>query len=430
MKLKKRKTIVLSLLIGSTMFASTVLAEINSKNGYEQGKDILKYTAAQLYDGGVQSYTMERQITMKDNDKIIQKESSINKVDTVNRRIENNNIYLDNDRETTNYQYTEPMKMISYSSYNDSYYIQQYDQEQEYNYLGSNPFKEQYASDFERIADSVVGNLKDYAVVSEKADGTKELSGSIDETQIPALVNAISSYAMKQRLSTTYDEEKKVNVERVLKDIFIKNVQGNAQVSKAGMLESLTIDSSIVAKDDKEQLHTFTLQVVIKLKDINSTVVNAPDLTGKTTETHAINNKGGVTSAEKVDIGIYKGTYKNDIMLLKDNKIVKIGERVLEITDISEEKVKAKYNESYLEGYEEYKKSAVTVEIEEDLAKYPDNNPSEKYYSISIEFQYGQDGRRGYFGFYEPSIVSVNLDKFGKESKDIISNSTLVRVLN
>ncbi|ADL50429.1 hypothetical protein [Clostridium cellulovorans] len=429
MKFKKKRLIALSLIIGSTLFVSTALAEINSKSGYEQGKDILKYTASQLYEGSIKSYTIETETTLLDNDDIMEKQNEVKKYDIVNKRMEDTSTQLKNGQQVKYYFYKDLNKDISYDKSSDTYYVTQFSEPQSIDYLGKNPFKQQYASDFEKIADAVVGNLKDYVVVSERPDGSKMLSGAISKTQIPALVNAISSYLMKQELSNTYDQEKQAYVDRGLKDVFVKAVKGSANVSKSGIVESVNIDTLISARDDKEEFHIFTLKTVIKVKDLNSTVVNEPNLKEKTVQTTYIDNKGSVTASDKVDIGIYKGTYKNDILIVKDNNIVKIGERVLEIREISESKINAYYSENYLEGYENYKKSAIFADIEKNLEKHPDKNPAERYYSIAIEFTYGDNDEMGYLGLYEPTSVNVSFEKH-KQDSDVIANSNLVRVLN
>jgi len=49
----------------------------------------------------------------------------------------------------------------------------------------------------------LIGNLKEYVVVTEDADGNKEFSGKLSDAQIPAVVNAVIAYAAKK---TVFDE--------------------------------------------------------------------------------------------------------------------------------------------------------------------------------------------------------------------------------
>jgi len=81
----------------------------------------------------------------------------------------------------------------------------------------------------------------------------------------------------------------------------------------------------------------------IDIKDINNTVVKAPKLDGQ----KVIYSKEGYEFDNK-----YIGKYKNDIVETKDNSFVKVGERFIEITSVSDGNIKGKYYEVYNEGHE------------------------------------------------------------------------------
>ena len=59
----------------------------------------------------------------------------------------------------------------------------------------------------EKIADALVGNLKDAVVVTENSDGSKTLSGSLSESQIPALINAVVSLQSKSEFGNGYNND-------------------------------------------------------------------------------------------------------------------------------------------------------------------------------------------------------------------------------
>jgi hypothetical protein len=64
-------------------------------------------------------------------------------------------------------------KTTDISKGNDgTYYVTEYGQERDFSAV-SNPFKEKEANDIERIADALVGSLKDHVVVKENTDGVK-----------------------------------------------------------------------------------------------------------------------------------------------------------------------------------------------------------------------------------------------------------------
>lgn len=80
LKIKKKQAMVLSFAVGSILFATTAFAEISSKNGYEQLKDALKYTAESC-TSKLSSYTVDLSMVMKDNGNIISQENELLKYD-------------------------------------------------------------------------------------------------------------------------------------------------------------------------------------------------------------------------------------------------------------------------------------------------------------------------------------------------------------
>ena len=89
--------------------------------------------------------------------------------------------------------------------------------------------------------------------------------------------------------------------------------------------------------------HIYTVEFSIDIKDINNTVVAAPNLDGK----EVSYTKEGFEFDEK-----FIGKYKNNIVEVEDNSFVKRGERIFEITSVEKGNVKGRYYEVYNEGYE------------------------------------------------------------------------------
>src|SRR5690606_19832549 len=65
-------------------------------------------------------------------------------------------------------------------------------------YVFRSPFRDEAAEDLEKIVDALVGNLKEYVQVDENANGERVYSGTLTQLQVPALINAVSSFYMKQ----------------------------------------------------------------------------------------------------------------------------------------------------------------------------------------------------------------------------------------
>ncbi|MGG1550920.1 hypothetical protein [Paenibacillus ferrarius] len=338
MKLSKKGMTVLSFTVGACLFVSTAFADSLLGSGYDRLKDSAKKTASMM-EGGLGNYTVESLFTLKDNDKILEQSSETQKFDTSGKRKESTTVSTGRDGKTsTNYSYEDSAISAWKNSVENKYYVTEYPSDFGRRTPGEfkNPFNENGASEVEKIVDAVVGNLKDYVQVEEGANGSKVYAGSLSEAQVPALANAVASFGFKRSLHDDSD------LAVVQSDIFVKKVVGSAVENKAGYLENVTGDITLSGKDKNGVQHELTLNVVAKLSNVGSTTVVKPDLTGAEVQKA---NYNGFSSK-------YVGTYKNNIIMEKDGKFVKIGERTLQITNIDGDKVTGTFAETVLPGFE------------------------------------------------------------------------------
>ncbi|WP_027625787.1 hypothetical protein [Clostridium lundense] len=347
MKIKKKTAMIISVAVGTLMFATTAMAEVMSKSGYEQAKDAIKYSS-DSFSSKLSSYTMDISMTVKDNGKVIISQNALNKCDINKKASENVETTVKGGKKTERYFYGDKNGMITTNEDKSIYYVTEYetpDKGRDFR----DPFKEKEAGDIEKIIDAAVGNLKDYVVVDEKADGSKELSGSITEAQIPALINAVTSYALKNEASSNRNPEEVNVMPRITKDVYVKEVKGKMVVDKNGLIQSVLGTAILSGKDDQGKQHDLTFEVLGKTTSINSTVVNKPNLSGKKVEKSIQRNNNEFANPEK-----YVGKYKNDIIIEKDGKFQKIGERTLTIAHSDNESISGSYHEQYIKGYESY----------------------------------------------------------------------------
>lgn len=347
MKIKKKTAMITSFVLGISMFTTTAMAEIASKSGYEQMKDAIKHSA-KSYTSEVSNFTVDLTMLLKDNGKIIVSENAVNKYDVKKDARENVDTSTEGSKKSGGYYYSDKNMIISKGDDSDIYYVTEYQNPRDFGKL-ENPFEEKEAADVEKIVDAFVGSLKDYVVVDEKADGSKELSGSISEAQIPALANAIASYGIKKETSPNRYGNGEQIIPNMTKDIYVKEVTGKMNVDKNGLVQDFMGTGVIVGKDAEGKEHTLSLELLGKVYNVNSTVVTKPDLTGKKVEKHVEKNMGEFTKHE-----MYVGKYKNDIVIEKDGSFKKIGERFVDITQSNSETITGKYHEEYIKGYEDY----------------------------------------------------------------------------
>ncbi|XEC97414.1 hypothetical protein AB6A23_13145 [Paenibacillus tarimensis] len=365
MKLSKKTMTILSFTIGACVFVSTAFADMALGTGYDRLKTSVKSTAAQMEEG-LNNYTIETLFTLKYNDQTLAQSSIFRKIDNEKQASEESTVnQYSNGETTTNYRYSDQELSIWKGAEGDKYYVQE-TPEDVYRDNGnkfSNPFNEKGAPEVEKIVDALVGNLKDYLQVEERPDGGRMYSGSLSEVQVPAVVNAVSSFGIKQLLNDQGRMERNSQLPEIESDIFIKKVSGTAVDNKEGLLESLTGDVMISGKDKNGVQHDLSLNVVFKLSDIGNTKVAKPDLAGANVE--KVNYYGGGFSSK------YIGKYKNNIVIEKDGEIVKIGERILEITSVENKTVTGKYSETVKPGFEaEYPNTYnFTFEYQPDYSK-------------------------------------------------------------
>lgn len=346
MKISKETGMLITFLIGTSVFVTTAIADISTKSGYEQLKDSLKRTTSSLSES-VNNFTVEVSYSAKDNNKVFETSSEVKKFDLVNKSEESisSNLRWDG-MEYKNYYYSDQNMRISKGN-EDTYYVTKFASPRENGNSGifSDPFKEDRAEDIEKIVDAVVGNLKDYIMVDERHDGSKSLTGSLNEVQIPAIVNAGASFMVKQQFSPSY-RDTGTGLQQIKKDIYVKGVTGRANINKDGILENFLGSVALMGKDNQGVIHEVNIDILAKIYDINSTLVQKPELTGKKVETNVERNYDKFENPQ-----MFKGSYKNDIIVEKDNKFVKIGERVVKIESITDKNISGEFIESIRPEY-------------------------------------------------------------------------------
>ncbi|KZL89452.1 hypothetical protein [Clostridium magnum] len=413
MKFKKKTAMFISFALGTTMFATTALAEVVSKNGYDQLKDSLKYTAENCTTK-LSNYTMEVSFVVKDNGNTIFSESSVNKYDVSKQAMENTNSRFENSTKSEYYYYADKNCNINKDGKQNIYFITEYTSPREVHSF-TNPFKEKQAGDVERIADALVGNLKDSVVVTQNADGSKQLSGSLSESQIPALVNAVVSLQSKNAFGNNSNNN---NMPKITKDIFVKEVKGNMLVNKDGLIQSVLGTGVISGKDDNGTEHSLTFELLGKLSNINSTTVNKPDLSDKKVEKNLEQDYSKLSNPEK-----YIGKYKTDILIEKDGKFQKIGERFIDITEVTSSGISGRYYEEHTKGYEDYGTNKKDFKFE---AKFEKDNATYGSFSSTSS---STDAIKGHISIEQHSAkIYFNMDEGRRGS--LIFDDQFSRVFN
>lgn len=360
----KKLMMAISFTLGLTLLVTTAFADIMSASGYDQLKHAIKNTSKSC-SKNLDSFTLQTSITMKSSEKALFTSVQTEKYDNVHGATESKSTQsYSNGNTDISESYSDKYCYIRYNSWNDTYNVYEYEGETE-NPIFEDIFEtEDIMKDIEKIVDAGVGNLKDYVIVEDNTDGSKEFSGSLDNAQIPALVNAILSFAFKRTLPDIGMNTDDI-YPKIQNDVYIKNITGKASVNMDGILERIYGSGTVSGKDEDGNTHDLTVEVLIRLYDINSTVVTKPDLDDKNVEKYHENNKLDMTTSQK-----YIGKYKQDIVIDKDNTFVKIGERIVEIDKIENQIVSGKYHEVYKSEYSEYAKDEMEFNFDAEAIGY------------------------------------------------------------
>lgn len=315
MKIKKKAAMIISFTIGTLMFASTAFAEVNSKSGYDEFEDSLKNTA-QNCTSKFSNFTVDASFVMRDNGTVLYSKNILNKYDVSKKSIENTSEINNGSNKSKELYYKDNKVVISHNAKNgNTYYVTNITDNSKANSFLSNPFKESQTSDIEKIVDAAVGNLKDSISVTAKTDGTKEISTSLSESQIPSLINALTSFKLKQDINNYNRQDSQsdtytTKLPQISKDVFVKDVKTNIITDKDGSIQSVLASGSISGKDSNGNTHLLVFDLSLKIKDINSTIVTKPDLSGKKVQENTDADYTKLSNAKA-----YLGKYKNDITI-------------------------------------------------------------------------------------------------------------------
>ncbi|UWG97960.1 hypothetical protein LPY66_03895 [Dehalobacter sp. DCM] len=368
MRISKKVVLPAVFIAGILLFATTAFADIVNKSGYDTLKDGVKQTAASCSES-FNNFTLDFSYAVKYKGETISSENEVKKYDRQNGATEDNSYRMNPDGTTyRSYYYMDKSTWITgndIGTSNESYVYTEYTEGRETDTdRFSNPFKQSEAADIEKIVDAVVGSLKDQVVVQENADGSKSLSGSLSEVQIPALVNAVASLQVKQAFAG--DNSLRAKIPALTQDIYVKQIEGSATIDPDGAMNYLLATLILSGKDAQGQVHEITMEVLVKLTDVNATVAQKPDLTGKKVEKVTGKSSSGpqISNPE-----MFAGTYSNAIIIQQDGKFIKIGERYLLIAHADNTTIAGRYYEEYKEGYETYAQNALAFTFDANTSE-------------------------------------------------------------
>ncbi len=329
MKMKRNTTAIAAIVLGLCVLTTSALADVITGSGYMSLKDSLK-TTAKFVTEQADSYTATISYTLKEGNKIYTKAENIEKRDFKNQKSESiSNTTSDNvsTDDYSGYHYSDSKMNVHEND--EGLYVTMYHNPQEVE-RGTNPFNDEIMQDVEKVADAFVGTLQDI-IQTEQKDGKTMYICNADSSQIPIYINALTSFGIKYSLFEEYNIEK-WQLPQIRNDIYVSNASAKICANENDVITDAVLVGELKGKEKNGTEHTFQLEICFSLTDINATEIQTPDITNAEIYYESGSVSEYSMSLPSTDIGKYTSP-QTDIV---DGKLVKTGEYVLEITDISE----------------------------------------------------------------------------------------------
>lgn len=367
MKLKRSGMAVAAVALGVLVLTTSAFADVLAGSGYMGLKNAVKATS-KFAAKDANSYTMNASFTLKEGDTVYAEQSETRKINVKTQQEE----MVYESRDYSNYNYSDAEMNVWRGGEMDNYNVTIFKGKHEVTRY-EDCFEEEYSKDLERLADAFAGSLQDVVQV-EEASGGKVFTGNVDSSQIPMYLNALASLGVKYSFLDDYTLNE-YNLPAIKNDIYVSSASGKAVTNKDGILTDAVFTAEFKGKDETGEEHTLEMEILFSLTDINSTVIEKPDIT------NAEIYEESAASDYSIDVSEADcGKYVRMITDVRDGKRVKTGEHVLEITGVSENTITGTFTT------EENGEMLRNIDIDAKIATFEDN------YSGAL-FTYEENGR-------------------------------------
>jgi hypothetical protein len=276
---KKIVAIAMSLVISGGVLIGTAYTNASQLSGYEAYKSSIRDTAI------LKNETANFNISLKDNNvNLVDVTTNVKINSAANAMSQTTTVKTSSGSETFT-TFIKNDKSISKSSISEVYTVREnshYTIRKEHERM--NP---QVIKNVETVVDILSGNMKDNVVVSSNADGTKNISVSLNESQIIPLVNAIASIVMVTSSNEPMHNEKagsldvKNMIPQLAREIKVKSVNITGNINKDNIINNEVAKIVLIGKDANDVIHSVAIDAALNLSNINATTPDTIDLTGK-----------------------------------------------------------------------------------------------------------------------------------------------------
>ncbi|WP_066070379.1 hypothetical protein [Neobacillus soli] len=280
---KKWMTAGAGLGIGAVLLLASGFSAMANTSGYDAYKTALKNTKAET------SLTTNVDLTISDNGKMLVTGAADLKVNKEQKAGSVAATIGDSSEKRSINVFRQEGKVIFKSSEEDVYKVREMNAPKwQRNGDHSNPSKV-----VEQVIGTLLGNIKDLATVEDQGNGGKHAELHLSGDQVPAVVNAVGTVVVS-KLANHKNNEKApdwmTNMPKLTDNIKVEKIDMDAEISTKDILEEQTAKIKIIGTDKSGKKHELTFTIHVDYSDLNKTVPEHIDLTGKKIE--EIKNKG------------------------------------------------------------------------------------------------------------------------------------------
>ncbi|QGQ95490.1 hypothetical protein EHS13_11660 [Paenibacillus psychroresistens] len=288
----KKKTVWMGLggVAGSILLVTSVYAGVGDYAGYDAYKTALKHTST------AQSVTGAFNLSVTDNDKSIVALKSTLKFDSVNQH-SSGKVEVKSANSLQQFElYNQDNQEIIKRGDSEVYTIlnmgdNKHNKRQEWKKHQPNS---EIANEAENVIDSLVGKLRNEVNLQTNEDGSKQIKVELKGTQLPTIVNSITSILIKnggQSLAENAAHKEDLHgllntdflneLPKLVKDISIRSIELTGDITADDSLDHQNAQLTIYGKDAAGVGHELEFDFDITLSNQDNTVPDVIDLTGK-----------------------------------------------------------------------------------------------------------------------------------------------------
>ncbi|CAG7626830.1 hypothetical protein ACFQI7_14555 [Paenibacillus allorhizosphaerae] len=249
--------------ICAMLFVASAYSARADAPGYEMYKTALKHTHAAA------SFTVNADLSVTDNGtKVVGAQAIVKQ----NRDFETVSVAaaLDSQGDTRSMNvYRQDGKAILKSSESDVYKVLE---PHHANWKQDGPPKA-----VEQIIDNVAGRMWEHAQVEAAADGGTQVTLHLSENELPAPIKAAGALM----IAKAADNEKWEHVPKLTKNAGVQQIHLDAKIGADGRMEKQTLEIIVSGTDESGKQHVVAIQLLAVISDVDQTVPDRIDLTGK-----------------------------------------------------------------------------------------------------------------------------------------------------